>query len=352
MENNNIVNSVKTKPQKEVGINKLFLHPDKLSACLRNNSDNCDFSFPISIEISPTNTCNLKCVYCSDHDLRDRQSKGVSLKKEKIFELFDALKEGGTNGVVIEGGGEPTIYSDFNSICVYAKEIGLDIGLITNGTSTLKPEILKIFRWIRVSLDASTEEEFFNLKGVNCFEKVLSNIVKYAAHCETIGVGFVVTNNNISALDRLVLRLRACLASYIQLRPVVDSEELYPHGVDLKHLLQYETAHFAVIIDGMIENSTSGNLGLPCVTHGLSTVITASGDVYLCGRLNIYDWWKPIGNLNESNFMRIWNGEARQEQSRTVANTEFCQKYCPQCRMTKFNNLIHNLNMIKTKSFI
>ena len=35
-----------------------------------------------------------------------------------LFELFDDLSRGGTRGVVLEGGGEPTLYEEFADIQV------------------------------------------------------------------------------------------------------------------------------------------------------------------------------------------------------------------------------------------
>jgi radical SAM protein with 4Fe4S-binding SPASM domain len=337
-------------PSKEVGLDKLYLHPYKLTEYF--SSKKIDLSFPISVELSLTNNCNLKCIYCSDQGLRDRQGRGASFEKNKLFELFKDLKDGGTKGVTIEGGGEPSVYTDFYEIVAYAKNLGLAVGLITNGTKKIEAKILKEFEWIRVSLDASTQEEYYKLKRVDLFEKVMTNIFQYTQHCNTVGVGYVVTKENIGALEPLVFRLRESNVSYIQFRPVVDNAELYPKGEDLIYLTFYQTANFGVIIDGMTENSDSGNYGLPCVCHSLTTVITASGDVYLCGRMNIHDWLNPIGNLYKDGFKEIWNGKERRRQSMMVDDAVFCKKHCPQCRISKFNKLIDNLNNIKSKNFI
>jgi radical SAM protein with 4Fe4S-binding SPASM domain len=291
-------------------------------------------------------------VYCSDRGLRDRQWVGATLSKERLYTLFKSLKDGGTRGITIEGGGEPTIHPDFDEIVEYARNLGLACGLITNGTRDIKPEVLHQFEWIRVSLDASTRDEFKKLKGRDCFEEVMSHILSYAKYCPTVGVGYVVTRENMGALESLVYRLREGGVSYIQMRPVVDSPELYPEDSDLSYLTYYQTAGFSVIVDGMVENSGKGNFELPCLCHSLTTVITGAGDVYLCGRLNIYEKFKPIGNILNNDFEEIWNGAERQRQSKLVQDSEFCKKYCPQCRVSKFNKKIYELRAIKSKDFI
>ena len=72
----------------------------------------------------------------------------------------------------------------------------------------------------------------------------------------------------------------------------------------------------------------------------------------MCGRLNKYSWFEPIGNIYEQSFSEIWYGETRREQAKTVLNREFCTKYCPECRLTKFNVLLERIERIKTKDFI
>lgn len=230
--------------------------------------------------------------------------------------------------------------------------MGLAVGLITNGTQDLAPDLLSEFEWIRVSLDASTAKEYKSLKGVDCFEKVILNIAKYAQYCSSVGVGYVVTNQNISQIEPLVLRLRELNVSYIQCRPVVDSKELYPANIDLSYLTFYQTGKFGVVVEGMVENAERGNHGLPCRAHSITSIISGDGSVYICGRLNIYDWLKPIGNITQQSFHSIWNGDERRRQAKMIQQADFCEQNCPQCRISKFNALLHKLSLVKSANFI
>lgn len=249
-------------------------------------------------------------------------------------------------------GGEPTLHPDFDNLVDCAKSNNLAIGLITNGTMRLSETTLRKFEWIRVSLDASNVEEYYNLKKVDCFEQVISNIAHYSKYCETVGVGYVVTNCNMSNIEALIMRLRELGVSYVQLRPVVDQPELLPEKSDLKYLEFYRSPRFNVIVDGMQENMRSGNDNLPCVANSITSVISGDGSVYLCGRLNIYEWFQPIGNITSCSFSEIWNGEERKKQLRMVEKASFCSKNCPQCRVTKFNQLFYRLFKTKSVHFI
>lgn len=337
-------------PLKETGTEKLLLNESKTKA-VRENYD-VDYSYPISVELTLTNQCNLRCVYCSDMDLRSRQGMGEFLPQQTLFELFDDLARGGTRGIVLEGGGEPTLYQGFSEIVRYARKVGLAVGLITNGTQVLDEKLLGEFEWIRVSLDASTAREYKELKGVDCFERVIANIAKYAEYCPSVGVGYVVTKKNISQIEPLVMRLRELKVSYVQCRPVVDNEELYPKDIDLSYLAFYQTENFGVILEGMVENAECGNHGLPCKAHSITSVISGDGSVYICGRLNIYDWLRPIGNIREQSFHSIWNGDERKKQALQILDGDFCQKNCPQCRISKFNVLFDKLSSVRSVNFI
>lgn len=338
------------EPAKEVGLEKFFLHPEKIKSLL--DEKDLDELYPISVEMTLTNWCNLNCVYCSDKDLRERQGNKQTLDYEIIEKLLSDLADGGTKGVVLEGGGEPTLYPKFDRVVKFAKSKGLGIGLITNGTVPLDAELVREFEWIRVSLDASTSNEYMELKGVDRFEHVIDNITHYAKYCSTVGVGYVVTSKNISQLETLVMRIRESGAEYIQLRPVVDAEELYPYDVDLSFLKCYQNHRFAVILDGMKENARPGNGNLACKAHSLTSIISGDGSVYLCGRLNIYSWLRPIGNINQQSFHDIWLGYERRNQAEMVKDKDFCKRNCPQCRITKFNELLDRLEHVGSKHFI
>ena len=337
-------------PLKETGTEKLLLNERKVQAIRQVNG--VDYSYPISVELTLTNRCNLRCVYCSDMDLRQRQGMEQTLSCEVLGALFDDLARGGTRGIVLEGGGEPTLYKNFSAIVRYARKVGLAVGLITNGTQELEATLLKEFEWIRVSLDASTAKEYSELKGVDCFERVIGNIARYAQFCPSVGVGYVVTNKNISQIESLVLRLRELNVSYVQCRPVVDSKELYPADIDLSYLTVYQTGKFGVVVEGMVENAESGNHGLPCRAHSITSIISGDGSVYICGRLNIYDWLKPIGNITQQSFHSIWNGDERRRQAQMIQKADFCEQNCPQCRISKFNALLHKLSLVKSANFI
>jgi len=104
---------------------------------------------PITMHIMPESRCNLKCAFCSTVNRPTHERLEMSLIKETVGKLVSI----GLQSVVISGGGEPTIYPQFNELLEYLYGEGLSVGLITNGTrlSKLDPELIKQLTWIRIS---------------------------------------------------------------------------------------------------------------------------------------------------------------------------------------------------------
>ncbi len=341
----------------EVGLSKVLLFPEKLSALKDNGSEGQDLSYPVSVELSLTNRCNQNCLWCSDRDLRDRSPDALNL--DVLQNLFADLARGGARGVTIEGGGEPTLSPFFEEAVEAALAHGLAVGLITNGLSLFpegrNPRLYQKFEWIRVSLDAADRWQYLQTKGVDGFDRVLANLGRLAElnRRSTLGVGYVLTNRNDEPdhLQHLVLTLRSLGLDYLHIRPVVDFPKMVSR-LPLDFLRKFETPEFSLNLDALSDNAPHGNLGLPCLAHSLSAVIGADGAVWLCGRLNTESSAEPLGSLTASPFQAIWRGPERARQVARAASADFCRTHCPQCRMTKYNRLLADIDRLKTRNFI
>ena len=334
----------------EVSLAKLLLFPAKLAAL---QAPGPDPGFPVSVELSLTSQCHQNCVWCSDRALRDRSPDRLDLTL--LDRLFEDLAKGGTLGVTIEGGGEPTLSPFFPAAARAARSRGLAVGLITNGRGLFRPGLslddYRHFEWIRVSLDATGPETYRALKGTDGWTEVMDNLARLAALRPglTLGAGYVLTNRNDQpeALARLAETLRNLGLDYLHIRPVVD----HPNLVSRRDLGFLEGDPF-VNLAALADNAVSGNGNLPCRAHSLSSVIGPDGLVWLCGRLNIAPEARPLGDLTRAGFAEIWAGEERRRQSDQAASADFCRAHCPPCRLTKYNRLLHGLAGLKTRHFI
>ena len=333
---------------------KLLLSKEKVDSILdvRRGIKNLDELFPISVELHLTDICNLKCEWCTDKELR---KNGATLDMQIVGELFSQLGRYKT-GVTLEGGGEPTLHPHFSEIVQSGKRQHVDMGLITNGTTDISEDIGNL-KWVRVSLDSSTQSEYEKEKGVNCFERVMENLKKISKARNPqdtyIGVGYVLTTRNQGSLLDLVRRLDEIGVDYIYLRPVEEAGDITPsleNLLDLRKQLAEITQNTRIkymltIADRVVDK----NAGLPCIAHTFTSIIHANGDVALCEKRR--EDAIILGNLHENTFEEIWKSSYHGEVSRKLLNAE-CQKGCAACRITGFNMILEQLENVHTRHFI
>lgn len=333
---------------------KLLLNNEKVISILnvRNGIKKMDDCFPISVEIHLTDSCNLNCEWCTDKELRQNKA---TLDLAIIGKLFREFWRYGT-GVTLEGGGEPTLHPNFRDVVAIGKQSGIDMGLITNGVVDIS-DCVSSFKWIRVSLDSSTQTEYMREKGIDCFEHVLKNLEKMSVERnpdETfIGVGYVLTTRNQSNIVGLVKRLNDAGVDYLYLRPVEEAENLAPsleNLLSIRKQLADVTANMRIkymltINDRVIDQ----NAGLPCIAHSLTSIIHANGDVALCEKRR--EDGIILGNVYESSFEELWVSPKRERISQRLLNPE-CQKACSACRVTGFNMIFEQLEKVHSKHFI
>lgn len=139
---------------------KLLAHPDRLKKFRDDNNPT-----PIVMHIMPTDICNFQCTFCSVGNRSGYEkaklvpgAKPDVLQLSQIRHVVDFLVSKGLKGVILSGGGEPTIFrddegNDFGDLIKYLRSKGLEIGLITNGSMLNKweKEVAEL-TWVRVSL--------------------------------------------------------------------------------------------------------------------------------------------------------------------------------------------------------
>lgn len=310
--------------------NKVLNHPKKYEEWYQNG----DTSGPVTVKIDLTNVCNHDCPGCIDYELIHNDNNSLNFD---LFEhLLDALNACGVKAINYTGGGEPTTHKQFDKIIRLTHSKGFKIGLICNGSrfhTWPMEDLLPMFEWIRVSLDAYDKETHKRTHGKTAnFEltvknlKLLSEIKKNYNLSTTLGAGYI-TNQHADMDRNLHKFIEVCKESgidYAQLRPsfgflydykTVDSSELKSIFEKAK---SYQDKNFKVIIDeGKYEKILSGKG--TCRTYNYchaqsfkATTITATGDVYVCCSLTgEKEGW--IGNIKFKSFFDIWHGSTRKK---------------------------------------
>ncbi len=116
---------------------------------------------PLSINLDLTAACNFACPHCVDSGIINT---GEYLSYSDIQRSLETLKERGLLSVILIGGGEPTLHHDFEDIVCMVKRIGLQVGIVTNGTRLDRvaavADQLESKDWLRLSIDAGNRETF------------------------------------------------------------------------------------------------------------------------------------------------------------------------------------------------
>ncbi|MBF0422797.1 MAG: radical SAM protein [Magnetococcales bacterium] len=156
------------------------------------------------LELHPTDACNLACSKC----YYDRSSTHIGLDW-----LVTLLSEWRPRGIVLVGGGEPTLYRDPGGQGGFEDLVGMirrilpecKIGLITNGTAIPPGHWQQHVTWVRISLDAATPETYLGLKGKDYFTQVRNNLIRYLqGPIRSVGVGFLCTALNVGEVNFFV----------------------------------------------------------------------------------------------------------------------------------------------------
>jgi len=346
-------------------VNKVLNHPDKFNQWYKNG----DTAGPVTVKIDLTNVCNHDCPGCIDYELihNDNNSLNYSL----FNNMLDAMTACGIKGINYTGGGEPTTHKQFDKIIRLTHQKGFKVGLICNGSRFHRwpmEELLPMFEWIRVSLDAYDKDTHKRTHGKTAnFDLTVQNLkmlanIKRLHHLDvTLGAGYI-TNQHADMDKNLHKFIEICHnagVDYAQLRPsfgflydykTVNSSELNSIFQKAK---SYETKTFKVIIDeGKYKKilSGSGTCRTYTTCHAQSfkaTTVTATGDVYICCSLTgKQEGW--IGNVKKNNFFDIWYGEQRKKTLKML-DVSKCPHLCVGDNLNEFLDKIKN---VKHKDFL
>ena len=143
---------------------------------------------PVSIELVPTDRCNLNCLSCwrqgwDKEKIEKRYAEEMS--DERLLKLIDEAVELGVKEIAFVGGGEPLFRSITPVLMRKIKKYGMECDLVTNGALLTKPligEMVKIgVDRIKFSIDGVDAETHDYLRGIKgTFEKVMGNIEHFA----------------------------------------------------------------------------------------------------------------------------------------------------------------------------
>lgn len=324
---------------------KILYHPERIVSWLRQENP-----APVVVELDLTNRCTDRCPHCTG----GRVERSAVLPLDLAVEVLHDIKTIGAKAVIFTGGGEPLCHQGVGTCVEYATQLGLDVGLITNGVLLEPPRIsaLRGCKWVRVSLDAETPERYLVTHGTDNFERVVANTRAFVGAMRgngtTTGVGYLVDSHTVFGMANAAAFCASLGVNYLQFRPfhhAANEHGLYEKvDAEMKKARQYEGNGYSVVCSTHKFKRMSQDDGSPkrpyqkCYGQAFAATICATGDVTLCCHMRGIPKY-ILGNVKEQKFSEIWNSDRRQH---VIESLDFAD--CPAyCRCDPFNCFLWSL---------
>ena len=337
---------------------KLLFHVDRVNDWLRGGT-----IYPIYMEISPAGSCNHRCVFCG-LDFMGYQSRflNADLLRTRLTEMGGL----GLKSVMFAGEGEPFLHRRMAEIIVHCKEqAGIDVALTTNGV-LMRPEtterIIGSTAWIKVSINAGTAATYATIHGTRPedFGKACTNMEqavairrRQGALC-TLGAQILLLPENQHEVATLAGRCRDIGLDYLVVKPYSQHPQSLHHGYEgisydeherlAEQLDQYNTDAFQVIFrrQAMRKWDDGTRPYDCCLALPFWSYMDAGGNIWGCS-VYLGDERFLYGNIQESTFAEIWEGENRRESlawTRDHLDVDSCRVGC---RMDEINRYLWEL---------
>lgn len=336
---------------------KLLFHPDRVAAWLRS-----EIVYPVYMEISPAGVCNHRCAFCAlDYVGYHAGFLDADVLETRLTEMGQL----GVRSVLYAGEGEPLLHRRMTEIVRHTKAAGLDVALTTNAvllTPEVADEMLPSVTWTKVSIGGGTAETYSRVQGAKLqdFDIVIGNMA-YAAearavgkHDCTLGMQILLLPENAGEIAELARLAKEIGMDYLVVKPysqhlfsLTHEYENIRYGDYLpleNELRAFDGDGFEVIFRAktMQKWDNARRSYERCCALPFWSYISTAGGVWGCSAY-LGDERFLYGNINESTFREVWEGERRAENLRTVEcelDTAECRV---NCRMDEINRYLTEL---------
>lgn len=292
---------------------------------------------PVIVHIEPTSLCNLRCPLCpsGNHELT-RQRTSLDFEQFKI--IVDKLPPT-VRMLLLWNQGEPFLVKDFNSMIKYAKQKSLYIVTSTNGHFFRKPEevekvVASGIDEIIISLDGTDQESYQRYRVGGDLEIVKKGVqdlalqkIQLKRNKPLLHLQFILMKHNIDQKRKMITlgnEMGADKLSFktLQVTNWKEGENFLP---DNSALTRYE----GKTEGGKFRTKRRKFFPDDCLRLWYSMVINCDGQVSPC--CFDKDGEYSQGNLIESDFRSIWQGESFQNFRQRLLDSRLELEMCQDC---------------------
>lgn len=338
-----------------LGAEKVIYNAERLVDIKRTGD-----AYPVHMVIGVTDYCNHKCIFCNTEFATADTKRINAIDRKVLLRFLGEARTAGLKAVTICGSGEPLIYPEIETLLYEIHNMGLDIGIFTNGsklTEQIRKAILETCTFVRCSINASNRKEHETVHQVkNEFESIVKNVQalveekkKRGTDLPTIGTQFVFYEENYQSILAATRLWKKVGVDYFEIKPLIEGEgssvgtkvfsakdkEKVKEQMSLAKEL--EDSFFQVYTKyGQYLNTLSDEPRKyrVCYGHALDPNLWSDGNMFICS--NQEHEKDIIGNIYESSFMEIWHGDKRKQRIQQIKVSE-----CPRgCRCDPINEKI------------
>lgn len=329
---------------------KLEFHPRRVAEWAESGDDweRARTVYPIYVEVSPVGACNHRCTFCAvDYIGYQPVILDHNLLLDRLHEMYDL----GVKSVMYAGEGEPLLHKKIDHIVELTPQ---DMAFTTNGVLLDRLDSIALCKWVKVSLNAGTEETYNRVHRAKSgdWAKVWANLkdaAKRKGSC-TLGVQMVVLPENEHEAPLLQQMCEDIGVDYVVFKPYSQHRFSITRQYDGYKPVKLPEGRKTVVRKDAI--ATTAHAYDRCnATPFFWAYVMATGDVYSCSAY-LKDERFMLGNLNAETFQGIWEGPKRKANWQFVRNELDIRECRVNCRMDKANRYLAEFETLPHINFI
>ncbi|MDD5556367.1 MAG: radical SAM protein [bacterium] len=320
---------------------------------------------PLYLQIETTNRCNLRCVQCfrREFDAEDR---------DLPIGLFrNLIGDAAPRSVLFCGTGEPFMSPDMFEMLRIAGTQGITTAANTHGILSrdrMRAIAESPLDSLRISMDAASEEAYARIRINGRYARLVENIdelLSTSRRRPVVQLNVVIQKNNIGELSDILdfARLHQIAfvyfmfgysfgsariwgellggVAYEDITRAVARARAHARRIRIPTNLRFISRNLPAYWRKMHDPSLPGMESRSCMKPWISSYITASGDVTPCCRL--LDRSDVMGNIAESSFSAVWNGEKYRAFRSKIRRGEMQSPSCRECMPRRLRDYLASL---------